>query len=436
MTIMSNPITRTGRATVIGLAAALAAVTTIPLASAAQDDMAELAKVRVLHGAGDAPAVDVYASGDLFLEGLEYAQVSDYLEVPGGEYRVQVVPSGATLDEGPIVIDAALTFDGGTMTTVAATGSLAGGIQPQVVVDEPAPSADDSQVRIVHLSSDAPAVDIAPDGDAALIEGLAYPDATAYVDLAAGSYDLEIRPAGSTDVAFDLDELTLDAGTSYSAFAVGGLGDGSFTVVPAVDAALAGVRVGHFSADAPNVDVYADGSPVLMDVPFGAVSDYLYVPAGAYRIQVVPTGASLDEGPVVIDAELTFEGGTLTTVAATNELADITPVVLADEPAPVPDQAQVRVVHLSADAPKVDVAPDGSRAKEATFKNLRYGKAKPYATVPAGEYDLEVRPAGKRKAAFDIDPLTLEAGKSYSAMAIGQLGGGSFNVILVEDAAV
>jgi hypothetical protein len=54
--------------------------------------------------------------------------------------------------------------------------------------------------------------------------------------------------------------------------------------------------------------------------------------------------------------------------------------------------------------------------------------------VPAGEYDLEVRPAGKKQAAFDLDPLTLEAGKSYSAMAIGQLGGDSFSVILVEDA--
>ena len=116
-------------------------------------------------------------------------------------------------------------------------------------------------------------------------------------------------------------------------------------------------------------------------------------------------------------------------------MASITPVVIDDKPEPVADQAQVRVVHFSADAPKVDVAPDGSGIKGAIFKNLKYGKAKPYASVPAGEYDLEVRPAGKRKAAFDIPAVTLEAGKSYSALAVGQLGGGSFDVILVEDAA-
>lgn len=434
---MSTSTTRGRKIALLGMVAALSATAVVPTAVGAQDEMAdEMAKVRVLHGAGDAPAVDVYAGGNLVVEGLEYAKITDYLEVPGGEYQIQVVPSGATLEEGPVVIDAALTFDAGTMTTVAATGSLAAGIAAQVLADAPAPTAEGTQARVVHFSFDAPPVDIAVDGGDVVVENLAYPDNTGYLDLPAGEYDLEIRPTGTTDVAFDIPAVTLASGTSYSVFAVGGLADGSFTVVPAVDAALAGVRVGHFSADAPNVDVYANGNAVLTDVPFGAISDYLFVPAGTYQIQVVPAGASLEEGPVVIDAPLTFKGGTLTTVAATNELANITPVVLKDKPAPIADEAQIRVVHLSADAPKVDVAADGSSVKEAIFKNLKYGKAKGYATVPAGEYDLEVRPAGDKKAAFDIDPLTLEAGKSYSAMAIGQLGSGSFTVILVEDASV
>jgi hypothetical protein len=431
-----QPTIYPARARALAAAAALAAVLAIPVATSAQ---AESAQVRVLHGAGDAPAVDVYADGGIIRENLAFTEITDYLEVPAGTYQIQVVPSGSTIEEGPVVIDAPLTFEAGTKTTVAATGSLASGISPQVLSDEPAPTTEGSQVRVVHLSADAPAVDIAPDGAEALIEGLVYPEPTEYVDLPAGAYDLEVRAAGSQDVAFDVPELELEAGTSYSVFAVGGLGDGSFAVVPAVDdemAEMAGVRVGHFSADAPNVDVYADGGAVLEDVPFGAVSDYLFVPGGTYRFQVVPAGSSLDEGPVVIDAEVTLEPGSLTTVAATNELANITPVVISDDPAPVEEEAQVRVVHLSADAPRVDVAPDGSGRKGAIFKNVPYGKARAYATVPAGEYDLEVRPAGKRRAAFDIPAVTLEPGKSYSAMAIGQLQGDSFDVILVEDASL
>jgi hypothetical protein len=414
-----------------GAAATLAAVIAVPGAALAQD---ENAMVRVLHGAGDAPAVDVYANGGVVLENVAFGQISDYLSVPAGEYQIQVVPTGATLEEGPVVIDATLPFEAGTMTTVAATGSLASGIAPQVIADAPAPTADGTQVRVSHLAFDAPAVDIAVDGGDVVVPGLEYPVTTDYLSLPAGEYDLEIRPAGTTDVAFDIDPLTLDAGTSYSAFAVGSLADGSFTVVPAVDAALAGVRVLHGSADAPAVDVYADGGLILENVPFGTISPYLYVPAGTYQIQVVPSGASLEDGPVVIDAPLTFEGGTLTTVAASDVLAAITANVISDAPAPLADKAQVRVVHLSADAPKVDVAPDGAAPKDAIVKNLKYGKASKYLTVDGGEYDLDVRAAGKKKAAFDIPAITLENGKSYSAIAIGQLGDGSFTVILAEDA--
>ena len=59
---MSQPTTRGRKLALLGMAAALAAAAVIPTVAVAQDEMA---KVRVLHGAGDAPAVDVYAGGNL-----------------------------------------------------------------------------------------------------------------------------------------------------------------------------------------------------------------------------------------------------------------------------------------------------------------------------------------------------------------------------------
>ena len=73
----------------------------------------------------------------------------------------------------------------------------------------------------------------------AIIKELAYPNATEYLALPAGAYDLEIRAAGAAETAFDIDEVTLDAGTSYTVFAIGSLADGTFTVLPVVDATLA-----------------------------------------------------------------------------------------------------------------------------------------------------------------------------------------------------
>jgi hypothetical protein len=415
------------------IAASMLAVSGIGVA--AQD--AETAKVRVLHASPDAPKVDVYANGAEILSGVGYGVISNYLEVPAGEYQIQVVAEDADPAAGA-VIDATLTFAPGTMTTVAATNALES-IEAQVFTDTPAPTPRGVQVRVIHLSADTPAVDIAPDGGEEIIQGLAYPTATDYLSLPAGQLDVELRPAGAVDgwVALNPGGVMLYDGNAYTLFAIGSLDEGNVRLLSAIDATAdipdtAMVRVLHGSPDAPAVDVYADGTAVLTGVEFGAISDYLEVPAGEHQIQVVAAGADPADG-AVIDATINLIGGTKTTVAATNVLAEIEAQVIADDPAPVADQAQIRVVHLSADAPAVDIAPDG---KKAIVRGLEYPTATDYLTVDPGRYDLEVRPAGKKAVALDLDPIQLKKGNSYSAFAIGSLEGETLTVVPAVDATV
>jgi len=194
------------------------------------------------------------------------------------------------------------------------------------------------------------------------------------------------------------------------------------------------VRVGHFSPDAPAVDVYAGDDAILTDVPFGVLSEYLEVPGGTYSIAVVAAGADLADGAVIGPVDLDFAAGTMTTVAATNTLENIEAQVLADEPMPAGDSAQVRVVHFSADAPAVDIALDGG---DVVVENLEYPNAtEAYLDLPEGEYDLEIRAAGTEDVAFDIDPLDLAGGNSFTVFAIGSLADGSFTVLPAADAAV
>jgi hypothetical protein len=229
---------RKNKIQILGAAAALAAVVAIPAVAAA--DGHEGAKVRVLHGVGDAPAVDVYANGEELIDALEFANITDYETVPAGTYLIQVVPDGATVEEGPVVIEAELEFGEGTMTTVAATGTLAGeaGIIPQVVADMPAPTADGTQLRASHFSFDAPAVDIAPVGGDPVLTEVPFGATSDYLDLPAGAIDLEIRGAGSPDAVFTIPTLDLAAGNSYSAYAIGSFEEGTFTVIPALDATV------------------------------------------------------------------------------------------------------------------------------------------------------------------------------------------------------
>jgi hypothetical protein len=219
------------------LAASLVAVSAIGAAaqSPSADPMAENARVRVLHASPDAPAVDVYVDGAETLSDVPFGVISEYLEVPAGEYRIQVFPASEEPATEGAVIDVMLTFEAGTMTTVAATNNLAS-IEAQVIADAPMPVADMAQIRVVHLSADAPAVDIAPDGAEPIVTDLAYPAATDYLTVPGGAYDLEVRPTGTMDVALQLDPVTLEAGTSTSVFAIGSLADGTLTVLPAIDA--------------------------------------------------------------------------------------------------------------------------------------------------------------------------------------------------------
>jgi hypothetical protein len=212
----------------------------------------------------------------------------------------------------------------------------------------------------------------------------------------------------------------------------------AITAVPASAAGDSRVRVLHASPDAPAVDVYLDGTKVdaLVNVPFGAISDYLTIPAGSHQITVYATGTTTSP---VIDATLPFDAGKAYTVAATNALASIEAQVLTDAPAPKASGSQLRVVHFSADTPAVDIAPDGADPADAIVKNLAYPDATDYLDVPADTYDLEVRAAGTSTVALQLDPITLDAGKAYTVFAIGSgastpVGGNAVRVLAAVDA--
>ena len=82
-----------------------------------------------------------------------------------------------------------------------------------------------AKVRVVHLSADTPAVDVlTQDGSAKVVEDLSYPNATDYLKLDPGSYDLKVCLNSDNSVcpdAVDLPALDLEGGVAYSVFAIG-----------------------------------------------------------------------------------------------------------------------------------------------------------------------------------------------------------------------
>lgn len=178
------------------------------------------AQVRVVHASPDAPAVDVYVDGNAVLTNVPFFTASDYLDLPAGEYRFQVAPTGTSADEA--VIDATATVEAGTAYTIAATGAVAN-IQPTIIVDDlSAPADGEARVKVYHFSPDAPAVDVKLADGTTLVSGLEFPQANE-LSVPAGTYDIQVTPAGGSDVVIDLAGTALEAGNIYHVFATNNL---------------------------------------------------------------------------------------------------------------------------------------------------------------------------------------------------------------------
>lgn len=208
----------------------LPAIAATPLNAVLSVDNAEAntgdARIRVFHASPDAPAVDVWVDGARAIENLAFESLTGYVGLPAGTYRIQAEPAGAN-GAGPFVVDANLSFDASTDYTVIATNVLAS-LTPIILVDDnAAPAAGNAKVRFFHGSPDAPAVDIALTGGPVLVPGTEFQDASGYLEVPAGAYDLEARVAGTDIVALTLPGVVVEDGVVYSAFATGLVAQGS-----------------------------------------------------------------------------------------------------------------------------------------------------------------------------------------------------------------
>lgn len=234
--------------------AAMVALMGISAASA----QGENAWLRVVHASPDAPAVDIWVNGEVAISGLAFGEATDYVELPGGDYDVAVTPAGAGAEDA--VIEATVTLEAGMAYSVAAVGQVAD-IEPLVLVDDlTAPAAGMAHVRVVHASPDAPAVDVAVADGPVLIENLEFKADSGYLPVDAMSYDLEVRPTGTEDVAIDIAGFNAEAGTIYTVMAIGLAGDGSLTVLPLVDAAYGDATGGSDTEEAETPALPATGA--------------------------------------------------------------------------------------------------------------------------------------------------------------------------------
>ena len=193
------------------------------------------ARVRVLHTSPDAPAVDIHVDGSPAITNLSFGQISDYVELRAGMHSVKVFAAG-TGRKGNAVIDADLEVEANQAYTVAAVRRLQN-VQAMVISDSTSPPGPGmAKVRVIHASPDAPGVDVGVPGGPTLFRNISFMEITPFTEVQSGTYDLEVRPAGSMQAVVVVPNVSLDSANLYTFAAMGLLrGTPSLMVMPIVD---------------------------------------------------------------------------------------------------------------------------------------------------------------------------------------------------------
>ncbi len=184
----------------------------------------------VVHAAPDAGPVDLYVDGALVLAGVAFGTPTDPpLGLVAGEHRFQVVPAGGAPEDA--VIDETLGLDEGTTTLLSAVGPVAEIEAAVYEVDVSPVAPGQARLRVVQNATDAGPIDVAVAGGDVLVAGVGFPDASEYVEVEAGAYDVEVRGAGGDSVLLPLPGLEFAEGGVYELVAAGNLADNTFGVV-------------------------------------------------------------------------------------------------------------------------------------------------------------------------------------------------------------
>jgi hypothetical protein len=193
---------------------------------------------------------------------------------------------------------------------------------------------------------------------------------------------------------------------------------------PAAAAGDGYVRLAHLSPDTPTVDVYlkaASGGKqqTFPGVGYGALSDYLRLPAGMYSVAMRKAGADPSTKPV-LTTEVSVESGNAYTVAGVGRYADLGLRVLKDDLAlPDASDSKVRIIQASVRAPVLDV---GVSNGPSIADGVQFATTTAYREVKPGRWTVKVQPSGGGKSSSL--PCTLGAGSVYSLLVLDAKGGG------------
>ncbi|MEZ8834802.1 DUF4397 domain-containing protein [Vibrio cyclitrophicus] len=425
------------------------------------DDDEPTTQIQAVHASPDAPLANVLINSQARWTGVDYANASGYTSVTAGQTSVQVdvqLPGDAVLTVLP---QNQFELSSDTDYTVMVVGDADGSNNPveALVVTRPASGTATSSsldVQVVHAASGVGDVNLYVTGPSdplgTPLGTLGYKDFTDVLNIPAGQYRVRLETVSGSAIAFDSGEITLSGGSELTIAAVPRADSNSASPVKLMVmdgkgssliydmAETAEVRVGHLVDGAPNVDVYVNSTQFapLDDLMFKEVRGFLDLAAGSYDIDIYETATT---SPTFIDVDglAVFTGMDYSVYAVGTVLnLNLEALVVPENRRPVATSAVLNITHAAANpiAALVDIYLTENVGISGSTPALSNVKFKDYANgiyVAAGSYYVTITVAGDpTTVAIDSAPATLADGVVYQVVAIDDVAGMGFN-LLVSD---
>ncbi|GBF34752.1 hypothetical protein DCCM_3872 [Desulfocucumis palustris] len=205
--------------------------------------------------------MDVYVNNKAVARDLSYRDFTEYSSFGPGDYDVKVYRAGS--EDTPLV-DTSLNLADNSIITLATAGKLAD-IEVLPISDKPGSmNSNRVNIKFVHLSPDAPGVDVTTGNGTVLFRNVSFKDITEYTAISPGTYTLQLREAGSNDVLLTVPNQSFSGGRAYSAYAVGlAEGEPSLQMLTPLDGSSYLVTDGNGQnesvLDSKQADVNGDG---------------------------------------------------------------------------------------------------------------------------------------------------------------------------------
>lgn len=173
----------------------------------------------------------------------------------------------------------------------------------------------------------------------------------------------------------------------------------------------------HGAPNAPDVDIFFDNTRINnQGFKYADYSNYFdFITPGNHRLKSTPVNAS----NAYIDTALTFQENKVYSLFVVDQLQNIDLLVVKDRlVVPATNEVGLRILHLSPDAPAVDVVSSKS-SSTPLFTNLDFKKDTLFRKVATGIQTIQVKRAGTGEVLLNVPNISLDPGRVYTFIIRG-----------------